>query len=253
MKIIYIVPGIMDPEEVKRRGSLLKEWAFPGTETGIVAVTEGPASVESMYEEYLSIPAAAKAVYRHEQEGWDAAIVGCAGDTGLDGMREITNKMVVVGPGQASMITAAMLGHRFSVLTIEDSMIESSYELAYKAGVLQKLASVRAVNIPVLELSQNRENSLNTIISAGREAVEQDRADCLILGCMTMGFLNVAEEIQEKLQIPVINPSRNCLKIAEMLVGTGLTHSKKAFATPPKLSSGRVSNLDELYRGPKGT
>ena len=247
MKIVYVVPGIMDAEEMERRGRLLEKWSFPGVETAITGVTEGPASVESMYEEYLSIPVTAEKIYQLEQEGYDAAILGCAGDPGFDGMREITSKMLVVGPGQTSMQVAAMLGNRFSVLTVTESTVASSYELAHKAGVTPKLASVIPLEIPVLELASDREATIAKIVSIGKSAVEEDRADVLVLGCMTMGFLDVAEEIQEELGVPVINPSRVGLKVAEALVGSGLKHSKKAFMLPPKLESGKVKSLSELY------
>jgi allantoin racemase len=200
-----------------------------------------------MYEEYLSIPATMKLIYQLEQEGYNAAILGCAGDPGLDAAREITNKMFVIGPGQSSMQIATMLGHRFSIVTIEDSLIASSYELAYKAGVLEKLASVVSVNIPVLELATKRDTSLRSIIEVAKTAVERDRADVLVLGCMSMGFLNVAKDIEAAVGVPVVNPSITALKAAEAIVGSGLMHSKRAFATPPKLSSGRVTNLDDLY------
>ena len=247
MKIVYIVPGPMDPAEVTRRGGLLKEWASPGVDVDIVSVTEGPNSIESMYEEYLSIPATAKEIYRCEQEGYDAAILGCAGDPGLDAMREITSKMVVVGPAEASMHTAAMLGHRFSVLTVMDSVVPSCFELAHKAGVASKLASVHAINVAVLDLANNKEETLKKIIAVGRQAMDQDHADVLSLGCMSMGFLNVAEDIQAALNIPVVNPSKNCLRMAEAMVGSGLVHSKKAYALPPKLADGKVRSLDDLY------
>ncbi len=247
MKIAYVVPGIMDKEEMKRREGLLNKWAFEGTKVIVTGVSEGPASVESMYEEYLSIPATAKKIYQLEQEGFDAAILGCAGDPGLDGMREITTDMLVVGPGQTSMQLAVMLGHNFSVLTVTDSTVSSSYELAYKAGVKSSLASVKPLNIPVLELAENREATVEKIVSIGREAVQKDRADVLVLGCMTMGFLDVAEEVQKILKVPVVNPSKTGLKTAEALVSSNLMHSKKAFMTPPKIADGKVESLDELY------
>lgn len=247
MRIVYVIPGVMDKKEVKRRGELLKKWAFSETKIEIVSITEGPSSVESMYEEYLTIPATAKEIFRLEKEGYDAAILGCAGDPGLDAMREITTKMLVVGPGEASVLTAAMLGHKFSLITIAESMIASSKELIYKAGVLDKLASVRAVNIAVLDLTKNRKTTLKKLIEESRKAIEEDGADCLVLGCMTMGFLDVAEEISRAVNLPVVNPSKNALKIAEALVANSLSHSKKAFALPPKLSSGKLNQLDELY------
>ncbi|MGE5593378.1 MAG: aspartate/glutamate racemase family protein [Betaproteobacteria bacterium] len=247
MRIVYVVPGTMDEKEMARRGGLLREWAAPGVQVDITGVTEGPASIESMYEEYLSIPATAKKIFELEQEGYDAAILGCAGDPGLDAMREITSKMLVVGPAEASFVVAAMLGYRFSLLTVMDSMIPSSYELVHKAGVAAKLASVRAVNVPVLELACNRHATLEKIIAVGRRAIEEDGAHVLVLGCMSMGFLNVAEDIQAALGVPVVNPSKVALKVTEALVGSNLRHSKKAFALPPKLAEGKVGSIDDLY------
>jgi allantoin racemase len=248
LKIVYVVPGVMAEEEQRRRESILRDWAFEGTQVDLVCVPEGPASIESMYEEYLSIPSTAKLMVEMEERGYDGAILGCAGDPGLDAMRELTEKMLVVGPGQTSMIAAAMLGHKFSVITPEETLIPSSYELAFKAGVLEKLTSVIAVNIPVLELMTKRDQSLEKIIQGGRTAIDRDRADALVLGCMSMGFLEVSEEIEKALGVPVINPAKVGLKMAEALVDSGLRHSKKAFGTPVKIRSGKVKSIDDLYQ-----
>lgn len=247
MKIKYFLPGrSMDVQEVTRREKLLKEWAFPNTEVSIACAKEGPLTLESKYEEYLSISASAKAILSFEKEGYDATILGCAIDPGLDAMREITTKMLVVGLGEASLLTAAMLGHRFSIITIYESTIISNEELAYKTGVLSKLASVRALNIAVTDLRVNRKYTLDKIISVSQKAIECDRADCLVLGCGSMGFLNVADEISNHFKIPVISPPKIALKLAESLVSIGLMHSKKAFPLPIKLSLGKVKDIDKL-------
>ena len=247
MKIAYVVPGIMDKKELNRRENLLKKWAAVETEVKIIDITEGPASIESSYEEYLSIPITAKKIYEIEKMGFDAAILGCAGDPGLDAMREITTKMLVVGPGQSGMQMAVMLGNRFSVLTVTDSRIANAYELAHKAGVAQSLVSVKPLNIPVLELAENKEMTFNKMLAVGKEAIEHDRAEVLVLKCMSMGFLDIDQRLQAELNIPVINPSKTSLKISEALLGAGLNHSKKAYMVPPKLKDKKVNNLDELY------
>jgi allantoin racemase len=241
MKILYLIPGPMgrSPEgkiEVDRRGSLLREYAGGDTEIGIEDVPEGPASIESMYEEYLSIPATLKRVVELETGGWDALIVGCFGDPGLDGARELVN-IPVIGPCEASVLLAASLGHRFSIITITESVIPFTERLVRNVGVGEKLASVRAVDIPVLELHKDRENTVAAALAEGERAIRDDRADALILGCMSMGFLEVAESVAPKVQVPVINPAKAALKFAEALVGAGLSHSRRAYMTPPKLTS----------------
>lgn len=109
-----------------------------------------------------------------------------------------------------------------------------------------ELVNVRALNIPVLELAVNRTATLEKLVSIGREEVERHRADSLVLGCMSMGFLHVAEEMTKALGIPVINQVRAALKTAETLVTCGLRHSKRGYAEPPKITSGKAQSLDDL-------
>ncbi|MEM7128473.1 MAG: aspartate/glutamate racemase family protein [Chloroflexota bacterium] len=250
MKIHYLIPGPMGrtPEgqiEMARRGALLEQYAASDTEIGISCVDEGPASIESMYEEYLSIPATAKRAVELEEEGWDAVILGCFGDPGLDAFRELLTTPMV-GPCEANALMAASLGHRFSVITITESVIAFTEQLIRKIGVGEKLASVRAVDIPVLQLHHDRERTIEAVVEEGRRAIQEDRADTLMLGCMSMGFLEVAEEVGLALGVPVLNPGKTALKFAEATVGAGVTHSKRAYMTPPKLASGEVHSAVDL-------
>lgn len=251
MKIIYIVPGPMGRtvegrKEVERRGQLLREYAGPGTEVGIEAVLEGPASIESMYEEYLSIPATARRAVELEREGWDGLILGCYGDPGLDAMRELVS-MPVIGPGEATVLVAASLGHRFSIITVVESFVPAMARQMRNVGVGEKLASVRAVDIPVLQLHEDRQRTIEAVVEAGRKAISEDRADTLIVGCMSMGFLEIAEAAGSELGVPVLNPARVSLKFAEALVGAGLAHSRRAYMPPPKLASGEAGSVLDLF------
>lgn len=246
MKIAYVGAAPKSAEEVARRRTLLQQWAAPGTTIEMAYAREGPASIESMYEEYLAIPEYAKSMVRLEREGFDAAIVGCAGDPGIDAYRELCTTMLVVGPGMSGFHAAAMLGRKFTLLTVADSMIASSYELIQKSGLGSMAASVRAVNIPVLELSHDRAQTLEKLVHIGKEAIVRDRADVLVLGCMSMAFLQVAEDMQRLLGIPVVNPAKAALKLAEALVSCGWKQSKAAFSIPPKLASGKGSTIEDL-------
>lgn len=252
MRIVYLIPGPMGrtPEgaaEVQRRGDLLKKYANNNTETGIVDVPEGPASIESAYEEYLSIPAAAKKAVELEQEGWDAIILGCYGDPGLDALRELVS-IPVIGPAEACALTCASLGHRFGVITITESVIADTERKARNAGVGEKLASVRVVGIPVLELHDDRERTIDATVAQARIAMEQERVDTFVVGCMSMGFLEIAEAAGAELGVPFLNPARVSVRFAEMLVGSGLTHSRKAYHVPPKLATGKVSSAADLFK-----
>lgn len=250
MRIVYLIPGPMGrtPEgkaEVARRGELLRTYAASDTDVGIVDVPRGPASIESMYEEYLSIPAAVERAIDLEAEGWDAIILGCYGDPGLDAFRELVS-VPVIGPGEATALTAASLGHRFAIITITESVIAPTERQIRNVGVGEKLAGVRVVGIPVLELHDDRERTIEAVIEQGRRAIREDRADTLILGCMSMAFLEIAEAVAPELGVPVLNSAKVSLKFAEALVGAGLTHSRRAYMVPPKLASRRAASAKEL-------
>lgn len=238
MRILYLIPGpmskgIFGAKELERRRAVLQRYASAGVEVLVRDTESGPSSIESAYEEYLSIPGAMQRVMGAEREGIDAVIIGCFGDPGLDAARELV-KMPVVGPAESSMYLAAMLGHSFSVLTVLEGVVPPLKKLALCYGLGSKLASVRPIGMPVLSLMEARETVIEKTIEAGSRAIKEDGADTLILGCMTMAFLEIADEVQRELRVPVVNPALAALKVAESLVSIGIAHSKKAYPFPPK-------------------
>ena len=251
MRVIYVIPGPMSrthlgSEEVERRGACLAGWAAAGTEVAIKDVSTGPASIESAYEEYLSVPATAEAMLTAEADGYDGAILGCFGDPGIDAMRELTTLMVVVAPGAAACHLAAMVGERFGIITVTKSIVNPLKHLVTAIGLRDKLAGIDVVETPVLELASNHAQTLERMVSAGRRLIVEKEADSLVLGCMTMAFLDVTAELEERLGVPVVNPAKAALKVAEALIGTGLRHSKLAYPVPPKLATGRVQTLLDM-------
>lgn len=243
MRIAYVVPGPMSKgpmglKEMRRREALLNSWAFAGTEVSVVDVPSGPLSIESAYEEALCVPATIDLIMQCEREGFDAAIIGCFGDPGLEAARELVT-MPVVGPCESSLLLAAGLGHKFSVLTIFDSLIAGQELLVHKAGVSAKLASVRATGIPVLDLMKDPAFTKARLTETARLCIQQDRADAFLFGCMTMSFLDLADEISAAVGASAVNAAKAALKHAETLVSMGLSHSKTAFPTPAKMLAGQ--------------
>lgn len=241
-RILYLVPGPLSRarglEELERRRSLLQEWAFAGTGIGIAENPDGPGSIESAYEEYVSVPGSMRLAAAAEPEGYDAIILGCFGDPGLDGFREILS-IPIVGPCEASMHLAAQLGHAFGIVTVLDSVVEPLRKLARIAGLDTRVAAVLACDIPVLEL---HDDSYDAVREACEEALAAG-ADTLVLGCMSMAFLGVAERLSEELGVPVLNPARVALKTAEALTSGGISHSKRAYPVPPKIAAGTTALL----------
>ncbi len=220
-------------QELQRRQNFLKQAAGPMTQVDVWDVEGGPASIESITEEYLSVPGALARAQEAARNGVDGIILGCFGDPGVDAARELLT-IPVVGPGEASMLFAASLGHRFSVITILDSVIHPLRRLARDVGIESKLASIRAIDTPVLALARQREETYLRMRRAAQDALDADGAEVIVLGCMTMAFLGDHRRLAEEVGVPVVNPVQAALKLVEAQVAMELAHSKRAYPYPPK-------------------
>ncbi len=210
--------------------------ARPDTEMSLATLDKGPASIECRYDEALAVPDVVAKVVQAERDGMDAVIVDCMGDPGVEAAREMVS-IPVIGPAETSMHIASMLGHRFSVVTVVDSLIPAFDHHATKTGLTGQLASVRTVNIPVLELDDHA-RLLGALVDQSVRAVREDGAHVIILGCTGMaGMVTGLEEGLKKqgiTDVPVIDPTILSVKIAEALVDIGLSHSKRTYPPPPE-------------------
>ncbi len=224
MRIAYVGP--------KHREAALQAFVGPGTTVEARPAVHGPTSIESLWEEYLSIPGFMEKAVALEHEGFDAIVHGCFADPGVDGGRELVS-IPVLGSGATSMLVAANLGHRFSIVTVLENVIRPLENLAALTGIAPKLASVRQIGIPVLELNDDPEATFARLVNVSLRVLVDDRADVIVLGCGTLSFR--AAELQEAIGVPVLNPLQVTLRMAELLVSCGLSHSKRSYPMPPKL------------------
>jgi allantoin racemase len=242
MRISYVFPGPMSRSalgagELTRRAGILQSWAAPGTRVEVREVPSGPVSIESAYEEYLSLPETAAIMCDLEETGADAAILGCFGDPCLDALQEVTSRLVVVGPGQASFHVAAMLGEQFGVVTVAQGVVGPIRRQVQHSGLTGRLAGIGVVDMPVLEMTADPEQTASRAAAAAAELVERG-ADAIVLGCMSMAFLDLGPRIEERIGVPVVNPVQAALALAEGRARFGMRHSKVAFPTPMKMSAG---------------
>ncbi|MBM3517336.1 MAG: hydrogenase expression protein HupH [Alphaproteobacteria bacterium] len=218
-----------------RKASDFAPLCSPDLTVSMTEIDTGPASIECDYDEMLAVPGTVAKMIEAEREGVDALIIDCMGDPGLRPGREVVS-IPVIGPMQAGMHLAAMLGHSFSVVTVLKRLRPFIEDQASLYGLPGKLASVRAVDIPVLELEDDRDGVKRKLTEQALLAVEEDGADAIIFGCT--GMLGCADAVREGLlargyDAPVIDPVPTAVRLAHALVRSGLSHSKVAFPVPP--------------------
>ncbi len=197
---------------------------------------QGPSSIESEFDEAISVPDTVRKAIDAEQTGANAIIIDCMGDPGLHACREVVS-IPVLGPCQTAMHVASMMGHRFAFITVLDRLRAMIDSLVARYGLRENFASFQAVNIPVLHIASDMEALNNALTEKAITAIDEDHADYIILGCT--GFLGCAEAMQAKLResgrdVPVIDPIPLTVHQADALVKTGLSHSKLCYPEPSK-------------------
>lgn len=233
MKIRVINPTISKEDSYV---SPYHAFASPGTEVSVVCLESGPASIESDYDVAVAVPDILRNVLIAEHEGMDAVIIDCMCDPGLFAARELVS-IPVVGPSQSSMTLAAMLADRFSVIGLLDRDHQIFHNIWRLYDLQGRAASVRVIDMTVLELHESDEELIKVMIKQGALAISEDNAHALVLGCTGMGGLAdpVKQGLAEKgyIGVPVIDPTGVALKQAESLVALGLCHSKQTFPMTP--------------------
>lgn len=85
---------------------------------------------------------------------------------------------------------------------------------------------MRSIEIGVAHLQDSCDLTTSRILEVGRRAIEEEKAEALILGC-TVNF-GMFEDVQKELGVTVIDPICAALKMAEHLAGL-----KKRFGWAP--------------------
>ncbi len=115
MKIMVINPNTSESMTNHLREEL-NRIKRSDTELTVVCPDKGPETIESAYDEAYAIPPTLELVKKANREGYDAVILACFSDPGLEAAKEIS-EIPVIGIEESTLHVAAMLGARFSVMT----------------------------------------------------------------------------------------------------------------------------------------
>ncbi|WP_158971559.1 aspartate/glutamate racemase family protein [Chachezhania sediminis] len=186
MKIVYINPNAT----VSMTDGIVEaaRKALPEAEIVGLTNTDGPPAIEGPEDGDASVPGMLACLTKALSQGADAVVIACFDDTGLAEARAVS-PCPVLGIGQASYVTAMLLGQRFSVVTslpVSVPVIEGNIE---KQGFSGLCASVRASGLAVLTIEKGTPETLDQLVEEIGAARQEDDAQCIILGCAGMAPL----------------------------------------------------------------
>lgn len=227
MRILVVNPNSTE-SMTEKIAAAARSVAHPDTEIVAATSKSGPASIQGFYDVALCQSELVREVSQHKNI--DAVVVACFDDTGVDAIRCML-EVPVVGIGEAGYHAASMLASRFSVVTTLSRSVAGLEANLQRYGLAARCAKVRASDIPVLKLEENDPGTIAQIEACIQEAIEQDGAEAIVLGCA--GMADLMQELSDKFAVPVIDGVSCATTFAEALVRSGLKTSKKnTYANP---------------------
>jgi allantoin racemase len=218
MRILVVNPNTT-ASMTRKIGVAAQRAAAPGTQIVAINPAHGPASIEGYYDEALSCA-----------QDFDAVVIACFDDTGLDALRCLTDKPVV-GIGEAAYRVAAMLCNKFSVVTTLARSVPALEHNLRRYGMQHQCQRVRSSEVAVLDLEDAQPEALNKIRVEIALALQDDRAEAIVLGCA--GMADLAHSMSVEFGVPVLDGLACAVALCEGMVRLGVRTSRRGGYAPP--------------------
>lgn len=166
---------------------------LPSTRVDEVLCKDAPVQITGEREVRRATPLMLAKARWAEANGYDAIVVNCMVDPGVPELRRAVS-IPVIGAGRAAFALASVLADR--------------------------PMSIYPGRIHVNALAENEEHTLQELSSIARRHVTTRGADAITLGCAYLG--GAAGRLQDAIGVPVIATIEVALKVAELIVCTGI-------------------------------
>jgi Asp/Glu/hydantoin racemase len=187
--------------------------ASPGTEIVAVTGATGVPYIATRAEAAVAGRTTLELMAEHAT-GCDAAIVAAFGDPGLGGARELL-AMPVVGLAEAAMLTACMLGRRFSIVTFSQSLGPWYRECVEYHGLQSRLAGIRCLDGGFRDIADVQHEKEMLLIELCDRTIREDDADVIILGGAPLAGL--AAQVVDHVPVPLVDGVAAAVRQAETL------------------------------------
>jgi allantoin racemase len=225
--------------------------ASPGTELVPLTAPRGVPYIATRAEAQIG-GAIALEMLAEAGNDIDAAVIAAFGDPGLFGARELFS-FPVIGLAEAAMLTACMVGRRFSIVTFAGALAPWYEDCVAMHGLTSRCAGVRALEGSFQSISEVQAEKEDLLVGLANRSVEQDDADVIILSGAPLAGL--ADKIRDRIPVPVIDPVAAAVRQAETLA---VLKPRKAVAgtfrrPDPKSTIGLAEPLAAIieHRAPK--
>lgn len=212
--------------ERRRREEVALSYSSTEVEVGIISVGASPYKGLGPAEIQGVAPFFHDAYVRAEQEGYDAVVPLGMLDLGVDGGRSLVD-IPVIGPSQATLHVAALLGERFGLICYLASSIARYRSQVRTYGMEGWIAGYRTVAMPIREMTSKRQQMTETFVRQARSLIDDEGADVIIPHGISQCPVHINPDwLSRELGVPVVEGIGAPIRVAAMLAGLGLRHSR---------------------------
>jgi allantoin racemase len=227
MRILVVNPNTT-ASMTEKIGTAARQAASPDTEIIALNPSNGPVAIEGFYDEAISLQGLLEII--RLTPDFDAVVIACFDDTGLDAARCLTDRPVI-GIGEAAYHMASMISNKFSVVTTLARSVPALEHNLLRYGLAARCARVRSSEVAVLDLEHPGSDACNKISAEIGRAVAEDRAEAIVLGCA--GMTDLADVLSQEHGLPVLDGVSCAIGLAEAMVGLGLKTTRIGGYAPP--------------------
>jgi allantoin racemase len=188
--------------------------AASGTELIPLTASRGVPYIATRAEAQIGGAIALEMLAEHHRSV-DGAIIAAFGDPGLMGARELFD-IPVIGMAEAAMLTACMLGRRFSIVTFAAALGPWYRECVELHGLAGRLAGIRMLDGAFRSITGVQTEKEALLVELANRAVTEDGADVVILAGGPLAGL--AEKVADRIPVPVVDQIAAAVKQIEALV-----------------------------------
>ncbi|HEY7491912.1 MAG TPA: aspartate/glutamate racemase family protein [Candidatus Tectomicrobia bacterium] len=154
----------------------------------------GPHTIEGALDAALGVAGMLEVVAAYPHS-FDAVVVACFGDPGVDALRMLV-RVPVVGIGAASFMQAAFIGQRFAIVTPAVGTPERYAAVTASMGLTRQFLGTYQTSLSVADFESGDPVVLETLVFQAQQAVK-DGAECLLFGCAGIAdqICDIAERV----------------------------------------------------------
>lgn len=212
MKILLLNPNT-SVAVTDRMCAVARRVASPLTEIVPVTAPRGVPYIATRAEAVIGAAVALELLAEHEHDV-DAVIIAAFGDPGLGAMREVAS-VPVVGLAETAMLTACMLGRRFSIVSFARALGPWYKECVEYHGLQSRLAAIRLADSPFTSVADVQDEMKDLIVEVANATATEDEADVVILAGAPLAGLT--EKIADRVPVPVVDGVAAATRQAETL------------------------------------